>query len=119
MVRNRRRWALLAAVVFFCAGAAPPTTKVIARIDLSKPFHLQPGASFTAPPGPDVTDPAYGEGLVPGRIHLFLRLGPSVAACSPNLDDSLKIDGARDEWSEIHDLEVAEILWPRGRSALP
>jgi len=61
MIKHRRRWALLAAAVICCAGAAPPAgpQKVIARIDLSKPFHLTPGASFTATQGPEVPDPNY------------------------------------------------------------
>src|SRR5437868_3983412 len=63
MSSDRRRWALLAAAVFCCQGAAPAAApqKVIARIDLSKPFHLPAGATFIATQGPDVPDPIFPE----------------------------------------------------------
>ena len=120
MFRDRRRWALLAAAVFCCAAAAPPAGphKVIARIDLSKPFHLPAGATFTATQGPEVDDPVYEGERAPGQIHLCLQISAS-AACSPNLNDAWKTGGIVDEYSEIHFLDQAEIIQPNGNSSAP
>ena len=117
MVLNRRRWALLAPAVFFGLGAAAPA-KVIARIDLSKPFHLPAGASFTATQGPDVEDPNGDESdRVPGKIRLCIRAGRG--SCAPNLDGLLKVKGNDDYWSEVHDLQIADLVYPRGAAAPP
>ncbi len=100
------------------AGVPAPSTpqRVIARIDLSKPFHLPSGASFTATQGPEVPgilgDPA------PGAITLCVRVSRS-APCTPDLDDGLKIDGKRDLFSDAHFLDRARLVSPRGPKALP
>src|SRR5438874_1604744 len=112
MVRNRRRWALLAAAVFCCVGAVPPH-KVIGRIDLSKPFHLPRGALFTALQGPDVKDPLPMGDLAPGAIRLCIQLKRQ-SSCAPNIRDPLAMDADRDLFSETHFLQTAEVIYPRG-----
>jgi hypothetical protein len=111
LISDRRRWALLTAAVFCCVGAAPPTppAKVIAHIDLSKPFHLPPGASFTATQGPPVLDPATEE-TVPGSIQLCIRRRPS-EACSPDLNKGLTLASGADLFSSIHFLDQAEVVF--------
>ena len=119
MIQTRRRWALLAAAVVCCAGAVPTAErqKTIARIDLSKPFHLTSGAVFTATQGPDVDDPIYDGQTAPGLIHLCVRAGAS-ASCAPNVDDALR--GAEPiRFAQIHFLEISEIVYPHGRNRAP
>jgi hypothetical protein len=119
MPQGRRRWALLAAAVLFCTGAAsPPPPKVVARIDLSKPFRVAPGATFTAAQAPPIDHPFYDGEKVAGPIHLCVRVKPS-GPCAPNLDDSLKIARDADMFSEIHFLDTSELVYPRGRLAPP
>ncbi|HEX6742205.1 MAG TPA: hypothetical protein VF079_10490 [Sphingomicrobium sp.] len=91
---------------------------MITWIDLSKPFHLPPGASFTATQGPDVEDPNGDESdRVPGKIHLCVRAPRG--SCAPNLDDLLKTPGEDDDWSEAHYLQVAQLVYPNGAAARP
>src|SRR5437764_14673466 len=119
MVQDRRRWALLAAAVFCCQAVAPatPRQRVIARIDLSKPFHLPPGASFTATQGAPVQDPNGGPGdVMPGSIYLCVRASAS-ARCSPNLNSALGYDS--DMSPTAHFLQTARIVDPHGGRAAP
>jgi hypothetical protein len=95
---------------------APASQKIIARIDLSRPFHLAPGAAFTATQGPPVPDPNYEGASAPGRIHLCVRTASSLA-CDPDLDDALKVGPDDDEFSEIHYLENSGVVHPRGTRA--
>lgn len=126
MTKDRRRWALLAAAVFFCVGTAPSTgsRKVIARIDLSGPFRLPPGATFTAAQGPPVINAAiddpYDRGATkePGHIHLCVRSNTK-SGCSPDLDGSLRDGSGPNDYSDIHYLEIADIVHPRGADEPP
>jgi hypothetical protein len=118
MVRSRRRWALLTAAVFCCVSAAPTWQKVVAQIDLSKPFGLQAGASFTATQGPPVPD-AYGDAdEEAGLVRLCIRTAPS-ARCAPDLDGLLTTPDEKDPTTGAHYLEVAEVVHPRGPGAPP
>src|SRR5690242_20395839 len=118
MTPNRRRWALLAAAAFCCAAAASAPQKVIAHIDLSKPFHLPPGASFIATQGPEVDDPVYDGDKAPGLIHLCLRAALS-APCAPDLDDALGRNWPADSFSSIHYLEIVRLEFPNGAARPP
>jgi hypothetical protein len=116
--RCRCRWALLAVAVSCCAAAAPAPQKVIARIDLSKPFDLPPGASFTATQGAAVPD-AYGDAeQEAGLVHLCVQTAQS-APCAPDLDHLLITPGDKDPTAGAHYLEVAEVVHPRGINAAP
>lgn len=100
--------------------AAPAETapqKVIARIDLSKPFHLPPGARFTAMQGPDVQDPNGDPGdRINGSVYLCVRLTHS-APCAPDLNGALGYDTDRSPYG--HYLQVARIVYPQGTSRPP
>jgi hypothetical protein len=99
------------------AAAPPPPQKAIARIDLSKPFHLPPAATFTATQGPDVQDPNGDQGdRMPGSIYLCVRAVAS-AQCMPGLDGALGYDD--DGRPVSHFLQVARIVYPRGTNAPP
>lgn len=123
-MRMRKSW--IAAALTFCvvpsvapAGVAAPAppAKIIARIDLSKPFHLPPGASFTATQAPDVQDPNGNPGdRMPGSIHLCIRAAVS-AQCSPDLDDALGYE--KDNSPVSHFLQTARVVYPRGAKAAP
>ena len=97
---------------------ADPPTKVIARIDLSKPFHLPAGASFVATQGAPMDDPVMPGDQAPGEVQLCVRLR-ALAPCSPDLDDSLATGRPIDLHSDIHELETVELVYPRGRAAAP
>lgn len=118
MISGCRRWLLLAAAASCCAGVASPTQKVIARIDLSRPFHLPPGASFIATQGPEVDDPVYEGEKAPGLIHLCLRFALS-APCAPDLDDALKQNWPADSFSSIRYLEIGRVEFPNGAAKAP
>jgi hypothetical protein len=106
MLQDRRRWALLAVSVFCCIGAAPAPRRVIARLDLSKPFHLADGASLIAIQGPNVTD-AIGD---PAPGYILVCIKPSARSpCAPQSIDP----------HDSNYLEIAEIVYPRGRLAAP
>lgn len=101
-------------------AAAPTPTKVIKRIDLSKPFHLLPGASFVATQGRPVVDPIpifKGE-TAPAAIHMCLRVSRT-GGCNPALDNMLDRESSKDWFSDIHYLEVARLEFPDGRAGPP
>jgi hypothetical protein len=119
----RIAWAWSAVALGLSTAAAtarpPQPAKVIARIDLSKPFRLGPGAAFTASQGPDVEDPVYGEGsMAPGRVHLCLH-DPNFQRCAPDLDKILASPDHNELFSTVHYLQIAEIVYPKGRNAPP
>jgi hypothetical protein len=109
---------ILTASSAVAAPAAPSPGRVIARTDLSKPFHLPPGASFTATQGPPATDPIGLEQQVPGQIHLCVRSSTS-GSCSPVLDNGLAFAEPPDLYSTIHFLDLAELVYPRGAASAP
>lgn len=101
------------------ASAPTPQAKIIARINLSKPFHLPPGASFTATQGPQIASLWHpDDDLEPGRIQLCIKQRPS-GPCSPNLENELTLGGKWDTFAETHFLETAELIRPRGPASNP
>ena len=84
----------------------PGQPKQIVRIDLSKPFHIPPGASLTATQWPPQKDEFDFEpdprGIGPLRVCIQAN---TTGTCSPQFRN--------------YRLDIAEIVYPKGQSAPP
>jgi len=110
------RMLLLAGAALLAGGAAPsPEGKVVASIDLAKPFAARSPWRLTATQGPDV------EGISgdrePGAIALCLSKDAG-RSCQPGLGDLLLEGAGRDLFSDPHYLNAAEIVHPVAGKAL-
>lgn len=99
------------------AAAAPAPDKVIARIDLSKPFHLPPGASFTATQGDPIQD-SIGD-QQPGAIRLCITASGAGSCADLNRSFPESRYPSLETDLRYHYLETADIVFPRGSSAPP
>ncbi len=97
------------------AGGSPPE-KVVASIDLSKPFATRSPWRLTATQGPEIADPTGMEGVVPGPILACLRKGGD-QSCSSDLGKPLHVGRESDLFDEPHFLQTAQVVRPRGPSA--
>lgn len=106
---------LAGALLLACGAAAMPEGKVIASIDLAKPFATRTPWRFTATQGPD------GEDVVgnpePGAIRLCLSKDGG-RSCQPELLGALRLPGEGDAFAEPHFLADARILHPRPDASL-
>lgn len=111
----------LASTVFAVAaaagGAAPPAPTVIARIDLAKAFVTRSAWRFVATQDPEIADPEMGP--IPGAVRLCLKKAPNgpcdmAREAKAHLGATIPDDG----W-EPHFLDVAKLVYPRGRSSQP
>lgn len=110
-----RRLLLLAGAVLLAGGAAASEGKVIASIDLARPFAARSPWRLTATQGPE------GEGVAgnqePGKIVLCLSKDAG-RSCDPGLA-GLLLSGEPDYFSDPHYLDAPEIVHPApGRSLL-
>jgi len=96
--------------------AAPSTNTVIANIDLSKPFGARSAWRLIATQGPEVVDPMFGDGAVPGSVVLCLKK-TSAGPCDTGIG-AMPAAGAASGW-DAHDLQVSTVVYPRGPSAPP
>jgi hypothetical protein len=116
-VRRWRRWgagvamiSIVFAVASAAGGAAPATPKQIANIDLAKAFGARSAWRFVATQKPEIADPEMGP--IPGAVRLCLKKVPN-GPC-----DMAREAKAHLGWSP-HSLEIAKLVYPRGRSGQP
>jgi len=120
-----RRWrvadllivSILVALGSPATRAASPTDTVIANIDLSKPFGSRSPWRLIASQGPQVVDPVFGEGTVPGSVVLCLEKS-SAGPCDPGLAAMQRTPADAGGW-DAHNLEASKVVYPRGPSAPP
>lgn len=110
-----KRAAMLVALAVLAGGASLPEGKVIARIDLAKPFATRSPWRFVATQGPDSVDVV--DNPEPGAIRLCLSKDGG-RSCQPDLLDALRVSAERDSFAEAHFLTDARIVYPRAGRAL-
>ncbi|HXQ10411.1 MAG TPA: hypothetical protein VN805_05355 [Caulobacteraceae bacterium] len=121
-----RRWpiagsAIAAAIVALASPAvraAPSADTVIANIDLAKPFAARSEWRLIATQGPQVTDPIFGEGTVPGSVVLCLEKS-SAGPCDPGIAAMPQTPAGVTSGWDAHYLDVSKVVYPRGPSAPP
>ena len=99
--------------------AAPDSggLKKIAEVDLAAPFHARSAWRFVVVQGPPAPDDMAD--LASGLVAMCLRPSPQ-AACDPALDRLPDYPrSAGDPAWPPHELQAAELVYPRGRSAPP
>jgi hypothetical protein len=116
-IANRAIAAALVALGLPAARAAPPTDTVIANIDLSKPFGSRSAWRLIATQGPQVVDPTFGEGIVPGSVVLCLEKS-GAGPCDRALGAMPQTPADASGW-DAHYLDVSKAVYPRGPSAPP
>ncbi|HEX5183325.1 MAG TPA: hypothetical protein VFW19_09270 [Allosphingosinicella sp.] len=111
----RSAFPILAAAI--TGGAAPASpARVIASIDLMKPFATRSHWRFIATQGPDVQDPVEGPGdMEAGAIRLCISRDGG-KSCGPDLE---RVMGATEPLFAVpHFLNSAGIVRPHGRALL-
>jgi len=100
-------------------GAAMAAPSVISQIDLSKPFSTSSPWMFSATQGPEVDDPVFSPGgdQIPGAITLCLR--KTMGSCDPALQTALDNPATDANFSAPHYLDLATIVYPRGKNHPP
>ena len=119
-----RRSSIIAAsfAVLLTAGAPPGSAtpdhgRVIADIDLSKPFASKTAWRFVATQGRQVADLPYPGETAPGVVRLCLKV--SEGSCRTTLKGLGSHPWTVDDFAEPHFLKAAAIVYPPGRSAAP
>ena len=124
---SRIHWiAATAAAVLALAQAATPlraqtsSPKVIASIELSKPFGARSTWRLVATQGPIGPDPVVPEETAPGKIRLCLERRGS-ARCAVKLPTMPAwLTSPPDElWGEARYLRIARLVYPQGASRAP
>jgi hypothetical protein len=110
--------ASLACVATVAAAEAPPA-KIVAELDLSRPFGAPSGWRFSAVQGEPLDDPIGLTGdKVPGALRLCLRKAAS-APCDPHLRTTVADGPDSDLFAAPHSLDAARIVHgPSGRALL-
>lgn len=103
--------ALLAARAL-AAEPAPSPAKIVASIDLSKPFATRSPWRFTVSQEPDMRDETWPTYIFPGELHPCISKDRR-HSCSPDLSKPLRM-GEPDGYDEAHFLQVARIVRPAG-----
>jgi hypothetical protein len=130
MSKTKHPWALgiasiLAATVALSprwsdAQTEPANSKVIADIDLSKPFGGHAGWRLVATQAPDGPDPAFPDQTAPGIIRLCLNkaVASGCAVVLPPMPKRLT-SPPDDLWGVARYLRIAEVVRPRGEARPP
>jgi hypothetical protein len=109
------KWTLpLALAAAGTVGAAPLADKQIASVDLSKAFATRSPWRFIATQGPDIDDPIYGEGKVPGPLRLCITRDEG-RSCVPDFREPLRgSEPGEDVFADVHVLLDPQVVHPRG-----
>lgn len=108
--------AIAAGLALSPGQAAAPGGKILAAIDLAKPFGTRSAWRFTAVQAPDENDPDFGP--QPGAITFCLkRMADKTCSALGNLKSTFA-SGYEIGWGP-HYLRAARMVYPRGKAAPP
>jgi hypothetical protein len=108
--------AVVMALIAFASANAPSPSKIIANIDLTKPFATGSHWRLIAIQGPPIPDPNFEDQRVPGLIELCLNDRPA-PACQLKLEAMPRAPEKDLEWAyEANYLEDAKVVYPGPKS---
>jgi hypothetical protein len=94
-------------------GATSQGEKQIASVDLAGPFATRSHWRLIVTQGPEIDDPIYGEGKVPGPIRLCLTRDNG-RSCTADFHEPLRVAPGEDLFADAHVLRDADIVHPQG-----